>query len=99
MPWSIIFIALAVFIGAPTRALATTQCAVKKTPDGFVALRKGPSQDSPMVARLTAKDVVLISSEREPSGEWIYVSKVVGGGKYGPSGWVNDRLIEKDKCG
>lgn len=99
MPWSIIFIALAVFIGAPTRALATTQCAVKKTPDGFVALRKGPSQDLPMVARLTAKDVVLISSEREPSGEWIYVSKVVGGGKYGPSGWVNDRLIEKDKCG
>jgi hypothetical protein len=99
MPWWIISVALILVMGASTDALATTQCAVKKTADGFVALRKRPSQDSPIVARLTAKDVVSISSEHEPSGEWIYVSKVVGGGKYGPSGWVNDRLIEKDKCG
>jgi hypothetical protein len=96
---SIVFIALVFLMGAPTHSFATTECSVKKTPDGFVALRKEPSQKAPIIARLKPKDVVLISSEHEPSGRWIYVSKVRSNGKYGPSGWVNLRLIDDDMCG
>jgi hypothetical protein len=71
---------------------------LKQTPDGFVALRNGPSPTAPIVSRLGPKDVVLISTEHEPSGEWVYVSRVKGDGTYGPSGWVNGRLIDNDKC-
>lgn len=102
MPWSIVprsivVIALVLCAGAPTQTFATTGCPLKKTPDGFVALRKGPSQTAPIVARLSSKDVVVISSDHEQSGEWVYVSKVKGDGGYGPSGWVNGRLIDNDK--
>jgi hypothetical protein len=99
MPRSILFIALVFLMVAPTHTFATTECSVKKTADGFVALHKAPSQKAPIIARLKPKDVVLISSEHEPSGRWIYVSKVGSNGKYGPSGWVNGRLIDDDKCG
>jgi hypothetical protein len=98
MPWGIVAIALILLLGAPAPTFATTGCPLKQTPDGFVALRNGPSPTAPIVARLGAKDVVLISTEHEPSGEWVYVSRVKGNGTYGPSGWVNGRLIDNDKC-
>jgi hypothetical protein len=97
VPRSIVVIALVLFAGAPTQAFATTGCPLKKTPDGFVALRTGPSQTAPIVAHLSSKDVVLISNDHEQSGEWVY-AKVKGDGGYGPSGWVNGRLIDNDKC-
>jgi hypothetical protein len=99
MPWSILFIALVFLMGAPTHTFATTECLVKKTRVGFVALHKKPSRKAHVIAHLKPKDVVLISSKSWPSGRWLYVSKVGRNGKYGPSGWVNGRLIEEDKCG
>jgi hypothetical protein len=68
MPWSI---AIAL-IGAPAETRATTGCPLKKTSDGFVALRKGASQTAPIVALLNSRDMVLISREHERSGEWVY---------------------------
>jgi hypothetical protein len=97
LAWSIV-IALALPVGAPTHAFAATGCPLKKSPDGFVALRKGPSPTAAIVARLTSKDVVVISNDHEQSGAWVYVSKVKGDGGYGPSGWVDGHLIDNDKC-
>ncbi len=94
-----VYIPLVLLLLAPTDTFATTQCSVKKTSDGFVALRKGASATAPLILRLRTTDVILISSEREPSGKWLYVSVVKHGGGFGPSGWLNGRLIDNDKCG
>jgi hypothetical protein len=97
MLW-IVVIALVLIVGAPMQSFATTGCPLKKTPDGFIALRRGPSQTASLVARLNPDDVVVISSDHDQSGEWVHVSKVKGGGGTGPSGWMNGRFIDNDKC-
>ncbi len=85
---------------AGTPAGATFMCGVKQTSDGFVALREKPSGTAKLVARLTAKDTVLVPHDHDPVGHWIFVEKLNRDGSYGgASGWVLDRLISNGDCG
>lgn len=97
-------IALALLATA-TEAGATTYCNIKRTKDGFVALRAGPSASSRLVARMRAGDEIQAHSESQ--GKWIKATwykggRFKGGGPtYDPpngSGWVHSSLIEED-CG
>ena len=85
---------------------ATTYCLVKKTKDGFVALRDRPDPGGRLVQRMKAGDEVLPGEER--LGPWVKVAYWRGGrfagGKPLPkpataNGWMHSALIEEDSCG
>jgi hypothetical protein len=92
-----------------TPASATLFCDIKKTPDGFVALRAQPNRTARLVARMKVGDEVLISGAIEPRNGWVHVTWWKGGrfkvehpgGGYDKSdgeGWVYSNLVE-DECG
>ena len=100
--------ALALLAAASTMAEARYACAVKQTPDGFVALREGPSTRHRIVARMKPHELVGImhpeTEDLKRSGDWLW-------GRWYPGtrrtafhipdgnpatareGWVYDRLI------
>lgn len=100
----LIVLALAGGVLTPSApASATAFCNLKKTKDGFVALRAGPSADAKLLARMTVKDEVMIDEGQQ--GKWVEVtwwrgddrlSKKHGG--RGMHGWVNGDLLG-DLCG
>lgn len=90
-------------IVSPAPASATAFCNLKKTKDGFVALRASPSPDAKLLARMTARDEVMIGEGEQ--GKWIEVtwwrgddrlSKKYGG--HGLAGWMNRAFLD-DLCG
>lgn len=96
-----------VFLGsmalASLPALATGFCTIKKTQDGFVALRAGPSADSRLVARMTSKDEVMLGESQR--GSWIEVTWWRGLDRHNKGfdassgkGWVHKKLIDEE-CG
>jgi hypothetical protein len=95
------------FLVASSAACATEFCNVKRTADGFVALRAAPDADAKVVGRMTHRDEVLEDPTIESRNGWIYVTWWKGG-RFRPGGyefdkptakgWVNRRLIE-DECG
>lgn len=88
-------------------ASATEFCNVKRTADGFVALREAPDPQSGLVGRMTHGDEVLGDPTVESRNGWIFVTWWKGG-RFRPGGyefdkptgkgWVNSRLIEEE-CG
>ena len=99
-------IALALAVAAltsSTPASATAFCDLKKTKDGFVALRAGPSADARLLAKMTVRDEVRI--EQGQQGKWVEVTWWRGddrlsrkhGGR-GLLGWVNGDLLG-ELCG
>ena len=89
-------------------ASATTFCHIKKTKDGFVALRAGPGPATKLLHRMRPGDEVLPSSIEE-QGDWVKVTwwrggrfRLSKGGAGDPpsgTGWMNRKLIEDDSCG
>ena len=94
---------------AASPAFATEFCDVKRTPDGFVALRAQPNADSRMIAKMRGGDIVWgdPDSKVKPRGGWTYVNWVKksthdktmsANAKIDGKGWVRESLIE-DECG
>ena len=87
-------------------ASAMILCWVKKTPDGFVALRSGPNADSRMIAKMRGGDIVWGDPDRtvRPRNGWTYVNWVKqstydktmsANAKIDGKGWVRESLIEE----
>jgi len=89
-------------------AFATEFCNIKKTRDGFVALRASPSPAGKLTAKMRPGDEVLFDDSVQSRGDWGYVSWWKGSrfkkdGSYAfakptARGWMNKKLIT-DECG
>ena len=99
------FMASCVLMAAP--AFATEFCDIKKTRDGFVALRAAPSPSGKLVGKMRVGDEVLYEVTVASKGDWSYVTWWKGSrfrkggyefGKPTARGWVNSKLI-KEECG
>lgn len=100
-------------ISAATPADATLYCVLKKTPDGFVALRAGPSPSARIVLKMHPGDTVLIQNApgAAVNPQWDQVlhwrkevyEKLRKLGQedssLGTRGWVNKRFYLEDSCG
>lgn len=83
-------------------ASATAFCMVKRTSDGFAAVRSGPTTDAPILARLRAGDEVMLVLD--PQGRWQRVRWWRGQERVNDSrstprgeGWMHLSLVED--CG
>ncbi len=102
---------LAIFIAALGAAPSHARyaCAVIKTTDGFVSLRKGPSPRDAEVAKMKPQELVgLLHPGRDDivrKGDWLFVRWYPGTRRTadhtpdvdeskGRSGWVRDKLID-----
>ena len=100
---------LALLALAPCGAEARYNCAVKSTPDGFVALREGPSTRHAIIARMKPQEMALlldpVTEEIRRSGDWLRVQWHPGTRRtafHMPDGndatarwgWVRDRLLD-----
>jgi hypothetical protein len=100
--------ALAV-IATVVPAEARYACAVKRTPDGFVALRDGPSARHKMIAQMRYQELVgLLHPDKDEivrEGDWLFVRWYPGTKRTAThipdadeakakAGWVRDRLID-----
>lgn len=97
-------------IGASTPSEARYHCAVMRTPDGFVALRQGPSAQHPVVAKMKPQESVGLLHPPDYNdivrkGDWLFVSWTPGTRRTAShmpkidesksrSGWVRDKLID-----
>jgi hypothetical protein len=92
-----------------TASEARYACAVKRTSDGFVALRQGPATHHPITARMLPQELVgLLHPDKDDivrSGDWLFVRWYpgtrrtamhipTGNEATARSGWVRDRLID-----
>lgn len=90
-------------------AEARYACAVKRTSDGFVALREGPGVKHPVVGRMKPHELVGImhpeTEDIKREGDWIWGLWYPGTRRTamdtpdvskikGRPGWVRDRLID-----
>lgn len=91
----------------PSAAGATLYCDIKETPDGFVALRAGPSASFEMIEKMRPGDEILLGQGK--AGKWIEAT-FWRGGRFatGPNpvgdpatakGWMHEDLIADDSCG
>ncbi|HRE20765.1 MAG TPA: SH3 domain-containing protein [Rhabdaerophilum sp.] len=87
------------FSAAPSSA--TAFCHLKKTRDGFVALRAEPTSYSRLLARMKPKDEVLVGLKQE--GDWVEVTWWRGNDRHRKGyesftgrGWVHVKLIEEE---
>jgi hypothetical protein len=84
--------------GITSPAAATSFCPVRKTADGFVALRAGPGPGFALVVRMQADDEVqLLEGQR---GSWVEVRHWHGSERLEEktrdkfrTGWVNKRYL------
>jgi hypothetical protein len=96
---------VAVLAATPAKAINAV-CEVLPTPDGFAALRAGPSVDARLVARMKTGHNVQLRARNQGevirSGPWTQVLYWTDGELYMPSqpeyrsakiGWVAQRLI------
>ena len=88
----------AVLAGSALPAYATAFCEVRKTSDGFVALRDAPSASGKRIWRLKPGEMVQIDDTRKTGKGWTAVIYRSEDRKTEKAGWVNSRLIEKE-CG
>ena len=81
-------------------------CAVvKRTSDGFVALRRETSASSPIVTKLKPYEILIIEVSDCDKGSWVLVESVprldgfwrISNPK-GTRGWINRRLVEQPVC-
>jgi len=89
-------------------ASATEFCGIRKTPDGFIALRDQPTARGKLVARMKPGDEVMLNNIVEEKNGWARVYWWKGGRFHGQTvkgiesadgqGWVNGKLLG-DECG
>lgn len=79
-------------------ASATAFCEVKRTSDGFVALRAGPGASAARIWRLKPGEMVQLDRTRPSPAGWRAVIYRSEDGKIERIGWVSARLIEQE-CG
>ncbi len=95
---TVLVFALSFFMTAS--AHATISCEVLKTPDGFVALRSGPSAATKLLLKLKPGEMVQVGSGKK--GQWekvIYYLKMKKESDAKPlSGWIKTRFLS-DVCG
>lgn len=89
---------LAALAGLAIPAQATAFCEVRRTSDGFVALRDAPSAGGKRIWRLKPGEMVQIDDTRETGKGWTAVIYRSEDRKTEKAGWVSSRLIEKE-CG
>ena len=84
-------------------ASASGFCAVRKTADGFVALRTEPHAGAKLVGKMRSRDEVMIGEGEK--GQWIEVTWWRGTERldkgfeaHAGKGWVNRKLISNE-CG
>lgn len=84
-------------------AAATSFCTIKKTSDGFVALREGPGADTRLIGRMKANDEVMVGLKEK--GNWMEVTWWRGEDRHtkgfkasSGKGWMHKKLVEED-CG
>lgn len=87
--------ALVLMAGA---AQASVFCEVKKTPDGFVALRAGPQASAKLLRRIPFGDDVQIDDTRAVRKGWQPVIYWGPERKLKIEGWVRARLLSQE-CG
>ena len=80
---------------AQTLSLA---CELEKTPDGFVALRSGPSSRAALVLKMTPGSVIYLVMKgrtREERGGWLRVAHVARGDASEKTtfGWMWSKLL------
>lgn len=93
---------------APVPLAATEFCDIRKTKDGFAALRAAPNPKARLIARMHVGDEVLGDGGVNLQKGWMYVTWWKGGrfkGRPQPGydkpdgkGWVHTSLIA-DECG
>jgi hypothetical protein len=93
-------VALSLFISLP--ASATSFCEIKRTSDGFAALRAAPDASARVLARMrTTDEVMLGAGERGPWRQvtfWRGQSRHAEGGfGRGQQGWMHRSLL--GECG
>lgn len=94
---------------ATATADARYACAVKSTPDGFVALREGPSTRNKMLVRMRPQELVNImhpdTEDLKRSRDWLWARWYPGTRRTADhtptgdertmrSGWVHDKFID-----
>ncbi len=89
-------------------ARATEFCGIRKTPDGFIALRAEATAKGKLVARMKPGDEVMLNNIVEEKNGWARVYWWKGGRFHGQTvkgiesadgqGWVNSKLLG-DECG
>ena len=89
-------------------ARATEFCGIRKTPDGFIALRAEATAKGKLVARMKPGDEVMLNNIVEEKNGWTRVYWWKGGRFHGQTvkgiesadgqGWVNGKLLG-DECG
>lgn len=93
-------LAAAMLLGSAAPARATACCEVKRTSDGFLAMRSGPGARFALLKKIPSGDAVCFGS-RDPdepdTGHWIYGFYTDASGQT-YHGWVND-LYLFDECG
>lgn len=84
-------------------ASATSFCIIKKTSDGFVALRSGPGANTRLVAKMKPNDEVMIGLKER--GNWMEVTwwrgddrHIKGFNASSGKGWMHKKLVEEE-CG
>ncbi len=97
-------IALITMLSLSQNAHATSFCEIKKTKDGYVALRAAPDQNAPLKGRMTSSDEIMLLSGKK--GDWQHVRwwkgddrHIKGFDAFSGEGWMNGKLIEADSCG
>lgn len=98
----------AAIVASVTPAEARYACAVKRTADGFVALRDGPSARHKMLAQMRPQELVgLLHPDKDEivrEGDWLFVRWYPGTKRTAThipegdeakarAGWVRDSLI------
>lgn len=92
----------------PATAMASEFCDIRKTSDGFVALRDQPSAGAPLKAKMRVGDEVMIDNSIAARNGWSRVywwkggrfqgQNVKGLDKSDGKGWVNTKLLGEE-CG
>lgn len=96
------------FVASTAPARATAFCDVRKTADGFVALRAAPDPQARLIARMRVGDELMVRDDVAARAGWMFVTWWKGGRfkvkretGYDPSdanGWVHAKLIAEE-CG
>ncbi|QGM98605.1 hypothetical protein [Methylocystis parvus] len=100
---------LPLFAATGARTEIFSACSVQSTPDGFVALRDGPSPTAKLLAKMHPGEIVVVDVKNNAyirSAGWLRVSHFPGEATPNPGdpdfdkvkrGWAKDKLI--DDCG
>ncbi len=96
---AIVLPALAIFVAcAASPVHATEFCLIRKTPDGFAALRNAPSPNAKLIARMKAGEEAQLA--QGVKGRWRKVIYWRGDDRLTKgydarfaTGWVNGRLL------